>query len=70
MLKEYGKTGASAYLFLKKIRISMSEDMRKSVDQLSPGVVITLMFKWLAEREGKAVMLQLRMHDATRSVMH
>ena len=61
MLKEYAETEASIYAAFKATRIEDRNQLQKPFDQLSPNEVTPTLLKWLCEREGRRVTVQLRM---------
>ena len=70
MLKEYAETEASIYAAFKATRIEDRNQLQKPFDQLSPNEVTPTLLKWLCEREGRRVTVQLRIHNPSCAIMH
>jgi len=46
------------------------EEIRKALAAMTNDAAIRLVMRWLAERKGKSIIMQLRMHNEDQSIMH
>lgn len=70
VLKDYARTGKSIYTVFKATETEDASIMQEPFVQITLEEVTSLICKWMSERKGKVVMLQLRMHTTSCDIMH
>ena len=69
-MKEYTRTGTNLYYVIKKMGKISPYEAQPPLSRMTNEAAVQMTMRWLAERRGKGRMMQLRLHNKTKTVMH